>query len=99
MDAKLKTLLNDLRQRFPTARVKLDAPDNPNGEHWIDVITDQGRASFAWRPALGFGFYAEDAGFGDGPEKIVKNHQDAARYAEDYVRQRLGQPELPARAG
>ncbi len=87
MDARLKTLLDHLKHSFPAARIRLDAPDNEKGEHWIDVITDQGRTSFAWRPAFGFGFYAKDAGFGEGPEKIVKNPREAARHAEAYVQQ------------
>jgi hypothetical protein len=87
MDNGLKAMLDHLRHRFPAAQVRLDAPDNPKGEHWIDVITDQGRASFAWRPAFGFGFYAKVAGFGEGPERIVQNPQEAAHYAEAYVQQ------------
>ncbi len=90
MANQLKSMMVRLQQAFPGAQVRLDAPDSPDGEHWFDLIAKDRRVSFAWRPREGFGVFAPDSGFGEGPTTIVPTLEDAL----PYLRQALRAPPL-----
>jgi len=57
----------------------VDAPDNPSGEHWIDISLNGFQTNIAWRPAHGFGVYTSDTTFGEGPDEVYKRPEDAVR--------------------
>lgn len=90
MANQLKSMIARLERAFPAAQVRLDAPDSPNGEHWFDLIAKDRRVSFAWRPREGFGVFARDSGFGEGPTTIVPTLEDVL----PYLRQALDAPPL-----
>ncbi|MGC2855469.1 hypothetical protein ACM64Y_08340 [Novispirillum sp. DQ9] len=78
--ARLAALLAD---SHPGSRLEVDAPDDPQGEWWLDVTIGAFSTAIAWRPALGFGLYGEDDAYGTGPEEIYRT--------PDMVAARLGQ--------
>lgn len=69
----------DLFERcaLPEASVTVDRPDDPMGEWWLDITTDGFSTSVAWRPALGFGLFTSEPGYGDRPDKVVRTPEEA----------------------
>jgi DNA-binding XRE family transcriptional regulator len=67
------------RQDCVDATVAVDAPDNPNGEWWLDIVAGKFVERVAWRPAFGFGiFTSENDGFGDRPDEVYRRPEDAS---------------------
>lgn len=59
--------------------VQVDAPDDPDGETWIDIAAPDFSTSVSYRPAHGFGIYVSEAGYGEGPDEIYRVAETAAR--------------------
>ncbi|HEY3856665.1 MAG TPA: helix-turn-helix transcriptional regulator [Verrucomicrobiae bacterium] len=72
-----------LAQSLPHCRIKIDQPEHPGGNYWIDVSVGKKRHTLEYRPGKGFGLFHENAGYGEGPAEIYRTPERAA--------QRLGQ--------
>lgn len=66
-----------IRAKFPTAKIKTDWPEKPTGNCWLDVKFGRKRVTVEWSPKRGFGFFAKDAGYGEGPKDIDKSKEFA----------------------
>ena len=61
------------------ATIDVDAPDNPNGEWWLDIVAGKFVERVAWRPTFGFGFFTSgDYGFFDRPDEVYRKPEDAS---------------------
>jgi hypothetical protein len=75
---QLSQFVNTLIRECPGASVEVDAPRDPNGEWWLDVVIGDFRESVSWRPKAGFGFFTtNEKGFGDRPDEIYLRVSDA----------------------
>ncbi len=74
---EIEWLVEQLKKRLPEAQTHVDAPERPKGNHWLDVRQGQKLITVEWRPEQGFGFYAADAGYGEGPAEIVSSKEEA----------------------
>lgn len=80
-ESLLDKFVGSLRRFDDSILVDIDSPDNPNGEHWIDVRKDGLHLSLSFRPRDGFGFFTSDLGFGDRPDEIYRDANLAAKRA------------------
>ncbi|HEY4511631.1 MAG TPA: hypothetical protein VJH55_02210 [Candidatus Paceibacterota bacterium] len=78
---ELEQLQSKIKAQFPKAETKIDIPERSDGNFWLDTKIDTGSLTVEWRPDEGFGFYASDAGYGEGPEKIIEDVDVAFREA------------------
>ena len=54
-------LIERLSKAIPTSRVTEDRPQNPAGEHWLDIaVPNLPKMQVSWRPARGFGLYTDE---------------------------------------
>lgn len=74
---EFELFVEKLKGRFPDAEMHIEAPDKPKGNYWLDIRNGQKLVTLEWRPEQGFGFYAEDAGYGEGPEAIIPEGDNA----------------------
>lgn len=83
MNNPIEQLREMIRARFPSAELKVDAPDDPAGGWWLDVELDGREMMIAWRPRVGFGIcHLPDAVFGQGPDEVVDSLDLAFRRVE-----------------
>ncbi|HEX3720512.1 MAG TPA: helix-turn-helix transcriptional regulator [Verrucomicrobiae bacterium] len=71
-----KTLLGE---KLPNAKIKIDAPDNADGNWWIDIHVARKRITLEYRHKKGFGLFYKDAGYGEGPAEVYRTPELAAR--------------------
>lgn len=57
---------------------EIDEPTHPEGEWWIDLEIDGMHSNILWKPALGFGLFSDDSGYGSRPQEIYKNPAEAS---------------------
>jgi hypothetical protein len=74
---EFESLVEKIREQFPDAQIHIDSPEKPKGNHWLDVKNGEKSVTVEWRPAQGFGFYAADAGYGEGPQEIIPDMDEA----------------------
>ncbi len=74
---EIEWLVEQLKARLPEATSKVDEPHHPTGNHWLDVTKRETRVTVEWRPGQGFGFFADDAGYGEGPEEVIPEKEKA----------------------
>jgi hypothetical protein len=78
-----------LNRECPGASVEVDAPRDPDGEWWLDVVSGHSRENVSWRPKVGFGFFTTDEkGLGDRPDEIYRKVDDACARLCHLIRQR-----------
>jgi len=70
-------LVDKVKTQFPEVEVQIDLPIRPKGGHWAHFKLGQEVTEVEWRPELGFGFFASDAGFGEGPSEIIVETEKA----------------------
>ena len=86
MNNPVEQLREMIRARFPEAALKVDAPDDPAGDWWLDVELDGREIAIAWRPRVGFGIcHLPDAVFGQGPDEVVDSLDLAYRRVEELL--------------
>ncbi len=68
---EIEWLTEQLKVQLPDAIVKIDEPHHSTGNHWLDVILNGKCVTVEYRQEQGFGFFAEDAGYGEGPNEII----------------------------
>ena len=75
-----KHLTTIIRNEFPEARLDMDAPDDPVGRWFLDVVLDEYHLVVEWRENAGFGLSASGTdAFGEKPEEAYEDEQDAIR--------------------
>jgi len=74
---EIEWLVEQLKTRLSDLEIKVDEPYHPTGNHWLDAKKDQKRVTVEWRPGQGFGFFAEDADYGEGPEEVIPEKEKA----------------------
>lgn len=79
LPGQVEAFISQISQGCVEATVDVDAPDNPKGEWWLDMVAGKFKTNVAWRPGLGFGIYtSEDVGYGDRPDEIYRRTEDAS---------------------
>jgi DNA-binding phage protein len=79
MEAPIKNLIQLVTRILPRSRVKVDAPELPGGNYWVDVSMGKKRHTLEYRPGKGFGLFHQDAGYGEGPSEIYRTPERAAQ--------------------
>jgi hypothetical protein len=74
---EIEWLAEQLKVRLPEVVSKVDKPHRPTGNHWLDVTKGEKCVTVEWRPGQGFGFFAEDAGYGEGPAEVITTKEEA----------------------
>ena len=86
---QFKLLIKEVRGMFPTAFIHIDLPGKPGGFHWLDIRKGEKTVTLEWRPATGkrrrkgqhgFGFYAKNSAYSQGPKKICTTVEEAAEH-------------------
>ncbi len=70
-------LIKELKKRLPDVVVKVDEPELASGNYWLDIKRSDKEIVVEWRQKEGFGFFAEDASFGEGPNEIIADKEAA----------------------
>lgn len=70
-------LETQVRLQFPDAQIHTDLPEMPQGDSWLDLVKDGKKETVQWKPGVGFGFFADDATFGEGPNQIILEKEKA----------------------
>lgn len=67
----IEQLAADLRDAYPMAKVKLDAPKRGDAPWWLDFSSGPNSAEIEWRPGHGFGISVNSpATFGDRSDEV-----------------------------
>jgi hypothetical protein len=69
-------LVEQLKTTLPDATTEVESGGS-EGNKWLDVRKGEKLFTVEWRPGQGFGFFAADAGFGEGPNEIVPQKEKA----------------------
>jgi DNA-binding XRE family transcriptional regulator len=83
MDNSIERLNKLVKERLPRCTVSVDAPDRAGGTWWLDVSMARKRLTLEYRPGKGFGFFHDNASYGEGPAEIYRT--------PELVVRRLGQ--------
>lgn len=78
----------DLRERFPGATVRVDAPSNADGTWYVDVRRNQQALTIQWRADRGFGLSAAASAYGEGADEVYST----VAQVEDRVAELLDVP-------
>lgn len=70
---EFEQLYEKVEKQFPDAEISKDIPSNPKSGHFLDVRSADKVVTLEWKPDKGFGFFSEDATFGEKPEKMIKS--------------------------
>lgn len=90
-----RSLIRKIRKHFPKAEISTDVPIMPTAPHWIDIKLEGKKMSIEWRSCKGkyckkdkhgFGFFPDDTGYCEGPNKIVKSVPAAFKHICDYLK-------------
>jgi hypothetical protein len=93
---QLSEFVTMLNRESPGASVEIDAPRDPNGEWWLDIVSGDAREHVSWRPKVGFGFFTTDErGFGDRPDEIYRKVDDACARLCRLIEQRRTNASTP----
>lgn len=65
------------KTRLKPDSVKIDSPEHSLGSRWVDITHGTKKETVEYRPDLGFGFFAPDTGYGEGPNLIVASWEVA----------------------
>ena len=78
VDTPIQLLKKQLRKRFPTASISLDAPARPTATWFLDIDLDDHFVVVQWKPDSGFGISSSaEHGFGEGPDEVYKDLEAA----------------------
>jgi DNA-binding XRE family transcriptional regulator len=72
MEKSIETLKTLLKKSLPRCELEVDAPEQQHGNWWLDVRAGRKRIALEYRPERGFGIFAENAGYGEGPSEIYR---------------------------
>ena len=79
MNDPVEQLKRLLKESLPRCVVSVDAPDRAGGIWMLDLRLGKKNHTLEYRPGRGFGLFAVDAGYGEGPAEIYRTPERAAR--------------------
>jgi len=79
MEKVIEHLQKLLLEQLPHSEVAVDAPEQADGNWWLDVTMGKKRHSLEYRPGKGFGLFHGKAGYGEGPAEIYRTPERAAK--------------------
>jgi DNA-binding XRE family transcriptional regulator len=79
MVESLDAFLRALHEVAPGISSKIDAPSDPKGETFIDLVEGSFSTEVSYRPDVGFGIYVSDPTFGQRPDEIYRSAAKAAQ--------------------
>lgn len=94
MDQDLKDFRSQLSRELPEATVRVEEPVRSDGTFWIDITLANQQRTMGFRKASGFGIYADNAGYGEGPASTVASPQDAVALLKTSFAEGSGQASL-----
>lgn len=74
-----------LSEERPGLVLAIDRPRDDTGQWFIDIALPRGLFSFMWDSQHGFGFYAEDSGYGEAPNERLSDPLAVARRVAERV--------------
>ncbi|MDP9813914.1 DNA-binding XRE family transcriptional regulator [Rhizobium tibeticum] len=82
-------LLNDTVVRLQELGfgVEVDAPDDPNGETFLDISKNDFFTQISFRPHAGLGVFISDDAYGQRPDEVYRNAVKAANRVEQLFKQ------------
>lgn len=81
---EIEWLVKQLKTRLPDLEIKVDEPNLPTGNHWLDAKRDKKHVIVQWRPGQGFGFFAEDADYSERPREVISEKEKALEKIIDF---------------
>jgi DNA-binding XRE family transcriptional regulator len=85
----IQRLSERLRERFPTASLKMDPAETPTGSWWLDAELQGHLVVAEWKPDLGFGLSTpSEDDFGAGVDEIYPTEREAFERIKELL---LGQ--------
>lgn len=78
---KVDEFKDEVLKKFRSATIDIDASQQKNGSIWINIDYKRKLIIIEFRSVEGFGFYADDAEFGEGPETIKTDVVSAVKLA------------------
>ena len=78
-------LVLDIKIKFPLAHIKVDPPERPSDNHWLDIRLINKLVTIEWVPDKGFGFFAADSGYGEGPNTIIPERDKALAHINELL--------------
>ena len=79
MEAAIEQLMKQVVRHLPDSHVKVDEPEHTGGSHWVNVTVGKKLRTLEYRPGKGFGLFADNAGYGEGPEEIYRTPERAVQ--------------------
>ncbi|MES3031187.1 MAG: hypothetical protein V4697_02125 [Patescibacteria group bacterium] len=76
---EFESLVESIKEQFPRVKLHIDEPAKQSSGHWLDVCLGDTYVTIEWRPNQGFGFFAKDAEYGEGPEEIILDKDGALK--------------------
>jgi DNA-binding phage protein len=79
MEPAIEHLKQLLATSFPQSQTRVEEPEHSWGNYWLTVSMGQKRHTLEYRQGKGFGFFQENAGYGEGPAEIYRTPERAAQ--------------------
>lgn len=86
MEAAISEFKRLLISSLSPVHIKIDEPENPPGIYWVDVSFGSRRHTLEYRRETGFGFFHDDAGYGERPAEFYRTPKRAAQRLEQLMR-------------
>lgn len=67
--------------------VETDAPDDSNGETFLDITRNDFSTQISFRPHAGLGLFISDDAYGQRPDEVYRNAEKAANRVDQLFRQ------------
>lgn len=75
---QIESLEQQLRKRFPKARIALDRPKKPTGVWYLDIVNDGHPVAIQWKAGTGFGISSSPThAYGDGADEVYAEEEAA----------------------
>jgi len=84
-----ETLVTKIKERFPSAKIKTDQPEDPQGTYWLDVENCGKSLTLDWSLKKGFGFYVGNYGYGQRPTVLIAGVENAVEVTLQRITEAL----------
>lgn len=78
----LESFLAALHETIPAMIARVDSPDDPNGETFIDLSCGRFGTEISYRPDSGFGIFISEGAYGQRPDEVYRSASKAAQRIE-----------------
>jgi len=72
-----ESLVEKVKEKFPSATIAVDLHQDPHGSHWLDVKKGEKNLTLEWNQKSGFGFYVGNSGYGERPTVFIAGVENA----------------------